>query len=32
MNLTEAINLAKQGRSVGWGIIIKTTYNRLYIT
>ncbi|GFI71288.1 hypothetical protein IMSAG250_00483 [Clostridiales bacterium] len=28
MNLTEAINLAKQGRSVGWGIIIKTTYNR----
>ncbi|MDE5671627.1 MAG: hypothetical protein K2I14_09255 [Eubacterium sp.] len=28
MNLTEAINLAKQGRSVGWGIIIKATYNR----
>ncbi len=28
MNLTEAINLAKQGRSVGWGIIIKSTYNR----
>lgn len=27
MNLTEAINLAKQGRSVGWGTIINSTYN-----
>ena len=26
MNLTEAINLAKQGRSVGWGTIIISTY------
>ena len=28
MNLTEAINLAKQGRSIGWGTIIKSTYSR----
>lgn len=27
MTLTEAINLAKQGRSVGWSIIIHSTYN-----